>query len=46
MSIIIDERKLTKKATSKIKQGLKDIKEGRIITLEKYTQKRFNQGEI
>jgi len=37
---LLEEGELTDLAIKKIEQGLKDIKEGRTISLETYTKKR------
>lgn len=37
---VIEEGELTETAISKINQGLKDIEEGKVITLEAYAKKR------
>ncbi len=36
----LEEDELTELALGKIKQGLEDIQEGRVISLEKYAKKR------
>ncbi|MBI5872096.1 hypothetical protein HZB88_03340 [archaeon] len=42
---LLEEGELTEMATKKIISGLKDVKEGRVISLEAYARKRGIAGK-